>query len=78
MCIRDSDYVFIGNNDRIFPPENLRINNESPVHSNVILTDNAHYDEPMFRFLLQDMWEMTVDDFICHLKTINIDETIEE
>ena len=72
------DYVFIGNNDRIFPPENLRINNESPVHSNVILTDNAHYDEPMFRFLLQDMWEMTVDDFICHLKTINIDETIEE
>ena len=49
-----------------------------PVHSNVILTDNAHYDEPMFRFLLQDMWEMTVDDFICHLKTINIDETIEE
>ena len=40
-----------------FLPENLRINNESPVHSNVILTDNAHYDEPMFRFLLQDMWK---------------------
>ena len=21
-----------------------------------VLTDNAHYDESMFRFLLQDMW----------------------
>lgn len=38
-----------------------------------VLTDNAHYDESMFRFLLQDMWEMTVSEFRYHVKTINIE-----
>lgn len=67
------DYAFIGNNDRIFPPENMEMNHDSPMPGNVILTDSAHYDASMFRFLLQDMWEMSIGGFVRHLKSINIE-----
>lgn len=69
----DYDYAFIGSNDRIFPPENLEMNHDNLMYNNVILTDSAHYDASMFRFLLQDMWEMPIDDFMHHLKSINIE-----
>ena len=69
----DYDYAFIGSNDRIFPPENLEMNHDNLMCNNVILTDSAHYDASMFRFLLQDMWEMPIDDFMHHLKSINIE-----
>mgnify|MGYP001537080566 CR=1 FL=1 len=65
--------AFIGSNDRIFPPENLEMNHDNLMCNNVILTDSAHYDASMFRFLLQDMWEMPIDDFMHHLKSINIE-----
>lgn len=64
------DYALIGNNDRIIPPENQEINHEEA--TNLIITNCAHYDEPMFRFLLQDAWEMPIDDFLWHLKRICI------
>lgn len=67
------DYAFIGNNDRIFPPENMKLNNESPACGIVTVTDSAHYDEAMFRFLLQDMWEMPIDDFLHHLRKISVE-----
>ena len=69
----DYDYVFIGNNDRIFPPENMKMNNEDFYPGKLIITDSAHYDEPMFRFLLQDAWEMPIDDFTRHLNSINVE-----
>ena len=64
------DYALIGKNDRIIPPENQEINHEEA--ANLIITDCAHYDEPMFRFLLQDAWEMPIDDFLWHLKRMCI------
>jgi hypothetical protein len=67
------DYAFIGKNDRIFPPENMEMNFCDLIDCHPVLTDNAHYDESMFRFLLQDMWEMTVSEFRYHVKTINIE-----
>lgn len=67
------DYAFIGNNDRIFPPENQKTNNDGMIEENVIVTDSSHYDEPMFRFLLQDMWEMPIDDFQCYLQDISVE-----
>lgn len=67
------DYAFIGNNDRIFPPKNLKINNDYILEENLIVTDSSHYDEPMFRFLLQDMWEMPIDDFLCYLQDISVE-----
>lgn len=65
------DYAFIGNNDRIFPPKSQKINHE--IKENVIVTDSSHYDEPMFRFLLQNMWEMPIDDFQCYLQDISVE-----
>ena len=49
------NYAFIGKNDRIFPPENMEMNFCDLIDCHPVLTDNAHYDESMFRFLLQDM-----------------------
>lgn len=65
------DYVFIGKNDRIFPEENLQTDCDYLEYDKVIITDCAHYDEPMFRFLLQDMWSMNISDFLYHLNEIN-------
>lgn len=56
------DYAFIGRNDRIIPFENLQLNHESSAYGQVIVTDSAHYDEVMFRFLLQEVWKMSIDD----------------
>ncbi len=67
------DYTFVGNNDRIFPPRNLKVNAEGPIYEVIVVTDSAHYDEPMFRFLLQDMWETPIDDFLYRLKTMSIE-----
>lgn len=67
------NYAFIGKNDRIFPPENMEMNFCDLIDCHPVLTDNAHYDESMFRFLLQDMWEMTASEFRYHVKTINIE-----
>lgn len=66
------DYTFIGSNDRIFPPENLKLNGNGPMEGVVVMTDSTHYDEAIFRFLLQDMWEMPVDDFLYKLKNMDI------
>ncbi len=68
QCRYEYNYVIIGNNDRIFPPENLKCNYGCHNHSTIILTDSAHYDETIFRLLLQEMWEMPADDFLCLLK----------
>lgn len=67
------NYAFIGKNDRIFPSENMEMNFTELIACHSVLTDSAHYDASMFRFLLQDMWEMTVGDFIYHVRTINIE-----
>lgn len=67
------DFSFIGKRDRIFPPENLKLSFDYMEYDRVIVADCAHYDEPMFRFLLQDMWAMPVDDFLRHLKDLNVE-----
>ena len=65
----DYDYAFIGVNDRIFPLENMKLNFDYMFDDDkLIVADCAHYDEPMFRFLLQDMWSMPIDDFLSHLR----------
>lgn len=69
----DYDYAIISRNDRIFPLANLKINYDYLEYDRVIIADCAHYDEPMFRFLLQDMWAMPVDDFLSHLKELDTD-----
>lgn len=70
----DYDFAFIGKHDRIFPPRNLAQNFDNLEYERVIFADCAHYDEPMFRFLLQDMWAMPVDEFLRHLEDLNIRE----
>lgn len=66
----DYDLAFIGKEDRIFPFKNLQLISD-PWDDKVIAVNCAHYDEPMFRFLLQDAWSMSVNDFIFHLREIN-------
>lgn len=66
------DYAFIGANDRIFPLENMKTNFDDMFNDDkLIVVDCAHYDEPMFRFLLQDMWSMPIDDFLSHLRELD-------
>ena len=68
----DYDYAFIGVNDRIFPLENMKLNFDDMFDDDkLIVADCAHYDEPMFRFLLQDMWSMPIDDFLSHLRELD-------
>lgn len=67
------DYAFIGLHDRIFPVENLMLNYDYMEPGQRIVADCAHYDEPMFRFLLQDMWAMPIDDFLSHLRRLDAD-----
>lgn len=68
----DYDYAFIGVNDRIFPLENMKLNLDYMFDDDkLIVADCAHYDEPMFRFLLQDMWSMPIDDFLNHLRELD-------
>lgn len=67
------DYTFVGLNDRIFPVDNLLCCYEGQDKGVVIATNSAHYDESMFRFLLQDMWEMPIEDFMCHIKSIKVE-----
>lgn len=62
------NYVFIGLNDRIFPSENLQLSYDYMEEDKLIICSTTHYDEPTFRFLLQDMWSLTVDDFFSQLK----------
>lgn len=64
-------YSFIGKNDRIFPPQNLILSYECMEERNRIVADCAHYDELMFRFLLQDVWSLTIDDFFKQLEAMN-------
>lgn len=66
------DYVFISNNDRIFPYENFRCNYDDTSESHFTVTDCAHYDEPMFRFLLQEVWEMPIDEFVFRLREMAV------
>ena len=66
------DYAIIGRNDRIFPVQNLRLSHDYLDFDKVIITDCAHYDEPMFRFLLQDIWEMPINDFLNHLREMDV------
>lgn len=67
------DYSFIGNNDRIFPPLNMMINCDDIDADKQIVADCAHYDEPMFRFLLQDLWAMSIDDFLAYIRRISVE-----
>lgn len=62
------DYAIIGRNDRIFPTENLCAAHSYLANDKKIVTDCAHYDEPMFRHLLQDAWRMNNPAFIHPLK----------
>lgn len=68
----DYDYTFIGNSDKIFPPENMKVNCDSMENDKQVVVDCAHYDEPMFRFLLQDLWAMPVDDFLIYIRRISM------
>ena len=55
----DYDYAFIGVNDRIFPLENMKLNFDYMFDDDkLIVADCAHYDEPMFRFLLHRVWSI--------------------
>ena len=65
------DYAFIGIGDRIFPPENLKCNLDT-IDENICVTNCAHYDEPMFRFLLQDLWSMPVDVFLRYIQPLRM------
>lgn len=65
------DYAFIGTDDRIFPPENLQCNLDT-TNWNRYVTYCAHYDEPMFRFLLQDLWSMPVDVFLRYIQPLRM------
>lgn len=67
------DYAFVGNGDLIIPAENQICNHEDIGSNNLIVLDCTHYDEPMFRFLLQDMWEMPIDDFLKRLKDMDME-----
>lgn len=64
------DYVYIGTQDRIFPPANLQQAFGFAKGSRTILADCAHYDEAMFRFLLQDQWEMPFNKHLLHLRQV--------
>lgn len=66
------DYAIIGRNDRIFPVRNLHLSHDYLDFDKMIITDCAHYDEPTFRFLLQDIWSMPFDDFLSHMREMNI------
>lgn len=67
------DYGFIGTKDRIIPYKNMELNYGDPSDGTLIVTDCAHYDESMFRFLLQDMWEMPLDDLTHRLREMDIE-----
>lgn len=67
------DYAFIGIKDRIIPYGNMELNHGNPIDGTLIVTNSAHYDESMFRFLLQDMWEMTIDDLTHRIREMDIE-----
>ncbi|MDO4164281.1 MAG: DUF452 family protein [Bacteroides sp.] len=64
------DYCFIGTRDRIFPPCNMLLAHEDTAHCHQV--DCAHYDEPMFRFLLQDQWSMSIDEHKKYVQSIDV------
>lgn len=64
--------VFISNNDRIFPFENFMCNNDDTMYNCLTVIDCAHYDEPMFRFLLQEVWEMPIDEYVFRLREMAV------
>lgn len=45
----------VGNNDRIIPPAN-QLNAWKKLQVPVSVTDDAHYQEPLFKHYLQDIW----------------------
>lgn len=51
------DHVYIGRNDRIFPTDNLLRNHADTPAEQQHVADTAHYDEPTFRYLLQERYE---------------------
>lgn len=70
------NYVFISNNDRIFPYENFRCNYDNTPESRLTITDCAHYDEPMFRFLLQEIWEMPIGELVFRLREMTVENDL--
>lgn len=64
-------HAYIGKQDRIVPP-----GNQYAAHKHlcqITCVDCAHYDEPMFRFLLQDQWGLTFDGHQMYLKSIDVE-----
>ncbi len=45
----------VGNNDRIIPPANQQ-DAWAELNTPVLATENAHYDEQLFKYYLQDLW----------------------
>lgn len=70
------DRVYIGKRDRIFPPENLQRAFSTLSPSDIFIVDCAHYDETMFRFLLQEQWTMPFDERVQYLQKIG-QETVQ-
>lgn len=58
--------AFMGEDDKIFPLDNQKAGFDDLVGQEKAYTVSrcAHYDAEMFRFLLQDQWEMTFDDHL--------------
>lgn len=62
------DLAFIGENDAIFPVENLCINMEN---NHIYSYNNSpHYDAEIFQIILEDMWKMTYDEFFIYLNDL--------
>ena len=57
------DRAYIGTNDLIFPAANLQTHYRAMGCPEVLTMDCAHYDESLFRYLLQERW---ADDASVH------------
>ncbi len=55
------DYAYVGLNDRIFPHKNLCTAFKDTA---CIEINCSHYNESLFRFLLQDQWSMVPDEHL--------------
>lgn len=56
---RTYDRAYIGSRDAIFPPENMTAHFTEAGCPEVRTVDCAHYDEPLFRYLLEERWKAT-------------------
>lgn len=66
------NYAVIGIRDGIFPPRNLMRHYGGMGKGRIVVADCAHYDEPMFRFLLQDLWAEGTDGLASRLDKIRM------